>query len=31
MYWTDDPLDQHLSVNQINKTLGDILSIEITD
>ena len=31
MYWTDDPMDDHLSVNQMNKTLGNILSIEIAD
>lgn len=31
MYWTDDPMDEHLSLNAIKTTLGDLFSFQIID
>ncbi len=31
MYWTDDNMDNHLTLKQIRTTLGDLFSIEIHD
>jgi hypothetical protein len=31
MYWTDDNMDNHLTLEQIRKTLGKLFSIDILD
>lgn len=31
MYWTDDSMDTHLTLQQIRHTLGDLFSIDIID
>lgn len=29
LYWTDEPMDNHLTKNQISKALGDIFTLDI--